>query len=660
MDNIEYNSMQKEVLNSGVIDEEYNLVLCSPTGSGKTLIAELYMQKIIEKYNKICVYIAPLKALAEEKFSDWSKKYPNYKITIITSDYELTDELENRLQSSNIAIFTCENFYLRAIKHGISEKSVFLSEVGLVVVDELHTISSKKRGANIESMLMAFSKINNCPLLFMSATLSKTEELKEWTTSLNSRETVVVNSDYRPVKINIVPVMVVSDIFTLDPRVNKTIHILNNIHPKDQAIVFTTTRNESFETAKILKQKGISCEVHNALVAHANRKLVEQKFLNGDIRVVVASPTLSQGINLPAKVVIIQNVFRGVNELDSIEINQMIGRAGRIQYMTENDEAYAYVIYPTQGAHIVSNLSKISITSTLLNFEDLLFHINNLIYSMGMVDINTINEWYNRSFAYTLAQYQNPDFNNIDSSFMIDKAFNRLIDDKIIVQDVDSGLFACSKLGTVAAMFGYHPYDVITWYKNIKYLEAANNFSDIAWSFALVHYSLISNAPYVTESEKSEINDFISNHRNEFHDIMKIFPRASDYTMCKYAMYIYSAITDEGNQAIINQIRTDAGRMFSAIKLLAAKMGLGYNITEEIKKIECRMVYGLPEDGKELLEIDGVGRKRAQILYENGFRTKLDIANNEMLVYQLFGQKIGSKIVDSALGKRKNIWRLRK
>ena len=169
---------QVESVNAGVL-EGTNLVLASPTASGKTLIAELCIIKnILEKGGK-AVYLTPLKALASEKYDEFLKYGDlrrdgnKLRIVISTGDFDRSDEW---LRNYDIIISTNEKID-SLLRHGVT----WMNEIKTIVADETHLITEPDRGPTLEVILTKLKKVNpNAQILLLSATIRNAEEMAEW------------------------------------------------------------------------------------------------------------------------------------------------------------------------------------------------------------------------------------------------------------------------------------------------------------------------------------------------------------------------------------------------------------------------------------------------------------------------------------------------
>ena len=179
---------QSKAIDAGLFEDK-NLLICTPTASGKTLIAELAgVKNILERKGK-AVYIVPLKALANEKFKEFKKKYGNlFKIALSIGDIDSADPY---LVDYDF-IFTTSEKFDSLIRH----KSPWLRYVKTVIIDEIHLLNDPGRGPTLEILITILKKIlPKMQLLGLSATIGNPKELSEW---LDAK--LVIDS-WRPVKL---------------------------------------------------------------------------------------------------------------------------------------------------------------------------------------------------------------------------------------------------------------------------------------------------------------------------------------------------------------------------------------------------------------------------------------------------------------------------
>ena len=180
---------QEKSIKKGLLEGK-NLLVCTPTASGKTLIAELAALKSIIEGRGKAVYIVPLKALAGEKYRDFKRKYD--KIVKIALSIGDTDSADHYLTDYDLIIATAEKFD-SLIRH----HTPWLSNIATIVVDEIHLLNDTKRGPTLEILLTILKQLlKNAQIIGLSATIGNAEELAEW---LNAE---LIVDDWRPVKLH--------------------------------------------------------------------------------------------------------------------------------------------------------------------------------------------------------------------------------------------------------------------------------------------------------------------------------------------------------------------------------------------------------------------------------------------------------------------------
>ena len=367
-----------------------SVVVCSPTGSGKTVVAE-YAVEMALMSNKRCYYTTPLKALSNQKLYDLRKKYGEDKVGLLTGDLSINRE-------APIVVMTTEVF--RNMLYGtiLGDVTKNLRDVAFVVLDECHYMNDSQRGTVWEeSIIYAPTDIQ---LVGLSATVANADELTEWINETHGPTELVV-SDFRPVPLRfyyfgerklyplINPGGGVNTF--LKSRFGKkrfTKHekgggkrkpmgglythpgdVLANLSARNMlpAIYFLFSRRgceeamrmargipllhreEQRELKELIEQftkenpnlanhphlpylmEGMS--VHHAGMLPSWKGMVEKLFQRGLLKVVFATETLAAGINMPARSTVISCISKrgdeGHRELRASEFLQMSGRAGR-------------------------------------------------------------------------------------------------------------------------------------------------------------------------------------------------------------------------------------------------------------------------------------------------------------------------------------------
>jgi len=180
---------QLKSIKKGLLDGK-NLLVCTPTASGKTLIAELAALKSIIEGKGKTVYIVPLKALASEKHKDFKKRYGSLaKIALSIGDIDSSDPY---LVEYDLIICTAEKFD-SLIRH----HAYWISSIKTVVVDEIHLMNDPGRGPTLEILITILKQLlKNAQIIALSATIGNPKELAKW---LNAN---LVTDKWRPVKLH--------------------------------------------------------------------------------------------------------------------------------------------------------------------------------------------------------------------------------------------------------------------------------------------------------------------------------------------------------------------------------------------------------------------------------------------------------------------------
>ncbi len=360
---------QEAALKAGLL-EGRSIVVSSPTASGKTLIALLAAYAKVKAGRKV-VYLAPLRALASEKYSEFSELTRfGIRTGISTGDYDSSGE---SLGIADIIVLTNERF-----DSIMRQRVSWIQSVGLFVVDEVHLAGNDSRGPTLEMMLTRVMHLGlDAQILSLSATISNAREVAEWLRSS------LVQTDWRPVPLREGVYDYGRVVFEdgEERAVQRTSYgppvevAMDTLKEGGQALVFASTRRRAVSLAtraSELSQRFLSPEekkavaeasrrilgageetglsrllaevvgkgaaFHHAGLEPEHRRIVEDYYRARAIKVLAATPTLASGVNLPARRVVIADVTRydaeqgGNAGISVLEYRQMAGRAGRPQY----------------------------------------------------------------------------------------------------------------------------------------------------------------------------------------------------------------------------------------------------------------------------------------------------------------------------------------
>uniref|UniRef100_A0A6N2NHC6 RNA helicase n=3 Tax=Salix TaxID=40685 RepID=A0A6N2NHC6_SALVM len=365
-----FNPIQTQIFHI-LYHTDNNVLLGAPTGSGKTISAELAMLRLFNTQPDMkVIYIAPMKAIVRERMNDWRKHLVaqlGKKMVEMTGDY--TPDLM-ALLSADIIISTPEKW--DGISRNWHSRS-YVTKVGLVILDEIHLLGAD-RGPILEVIVSRMRYISSqteraVRFVGLSTALANASDLADW---LGVGETGLFNfkPSVRPVPLEGYPGKYYC------PRMNsmnKPAYAAICTHsPTKPVIIFVSSRRQTRLTALDLIQFAASDEhprqflsvteevlqmvlsqvtdqnlrhslqfgigLHHAGLNERDRSLVEELFANNKIQVLVCTSTLAWGVNLPAHLVIIKGTeyydgkAKRYVDFPITDILQMMGRAGRPQY----------------------------------------------------------------------------------------------------------------------------------------------------------------------------------------------------------------------------------------------------------------------------------------------------------------------------------------
>lgn len=370
--------VQQQAIAKGLL-EGTSLLVIAPTSSGKTFIGEIAAYKRAKEQAQV-LYLVPLKAIGEEKFADFRGKYEDYGISVVISSSDHR-EFDDDIKQGNfhIAILTYEKLAALLVTN-----PEILRYCGLLIVDEIQMLADMTRGPELELLLtkiMLSREEGDLQIIALSATLNGVEDLGKWL------GLEVLRSSERPIELR-------EGIYTPDERFvyrewnskkmgeEKFPSLASPDHTAmldalveylvdkgEQVLIFLSTREDTVTTAERLATKVLTLPpvsgaigaldelegtgardtlkkvlrggvaFHNADLLTEERLLVERCFREGSIKVVCATSTLAMGVNMPAKTVVVADIWKWVRDertqrwvrepISVVEYRNASGRAGR-------------------------------------------------------------------------------------------------------------------------------------------------------------------------------------------------------------------------------------------------------------------------------------------------------------------------------------------
>ncbi|KAG9449909.1 hypothetical protein H6P81_009874 [Aristolochia fimbriata] len=501
-----FNSLQSECF-PGCFLSDINMVISAPTGSGKTVLFELCILRLLSKFisgegkfNHVkgtlkTIYIAPSKALVQEKLRDWNLKLGSFGINCV----ELTGDNDSyntkNIQEVDIILTTPEKFdavtRYRIRDGGLS----FFSDISLVLIDEVHLLNDP-RGAALEAvvsrvkMLSRRPEMNSCPLAIVrfvavSATIPNIRDIAEWL-MVPEEGIKRFGEEMRPIKLTtkVFGYTAARNDFLFEKRLQNFIFDILMQHSRGKsALVFCSTRKGAQDAAQCLSQTAmglgqsnpfIKCKeqqdrlkeasllfsdkqmqscilygvgYHNGGLCQKDRNLIEGLFLKGDLQVLCTTNTLAHGINLPAHTVVIKstqffNKEKGqYSEYERSMVLQMCGRAGRPPF---DDTGTVIIMTRTETVHLYENLLNgcEMVESQLLSCT--VEHLNAEIVQLSVPDISLAIEWLKCSYLFVRIK-KNPEYYRIKKGIPWERLEKHL--QEICVQNVNE-LSTCGMIWT--------------------------------------------------------------------------------------------------------------------------------------------------------------------------------------------------------------------
>ncbi len=379
---------------------------------------------------------------------------------------------------------------------------------------------------------------------------------------------------------------------------------------------------------------------HSGLVSK-QRELIENNFRNGIVKVIVATPTLAAGVNLPAFRVLIKDLYRYEGYMKPIsiaEFHQMAGRAGRPGYETygeaiaSGDPEFVFDHYIYSDPEPIT--SKLGVESTLRQ--------NILALACRYNNVKSIMNFISKTFyAY---QYQD--------LYELEKKVRKIID---LLAELD--FIAFKSKSTSKSFLGFKPASEEMTFEptglglrvNQLYLDPLSASKIIAF---LNEGDLRIEKYLFTLASTSEILPLFSVSRNEYQDVfdfllpLEIYPDNESARIGKLALILLKWINEVSEQELLETHNIRPGELRSKLQIITwlsySAIELAKIIRPEkvdwLKEIDLRLQYGVKHELLNLVQIKHIGRKRARMLYINGITNLRDLIEKSTSARKLLGK----------------------
>lgn len=628
---------QSELLAQGFLESRDNWIIVTPTGSGKTRIAEWAISRTID-HGYGAAYIAPLKAILEERMSDWPQRFSDWRVGLFTG--ESGRKIHGRPTNENLLLFTPEKLaaYLTAWKRNLN----WISQLDLLVIDEFHLLGDSHRGSGLESLVLRIKRVNPfIRIIALSATLSNHKELATW---LRARCFI---SNWRPVSIDhrIVRFKKVAEkVELLIGEIQKT------IAEGGKVLVFVNSRRRSESICRALQEQGIHSDFNHAGLDAKSRTQTQSEMRLGKLDVLVATSTLEMGVNFPARKVVIYDSYAFDGESFSpLSVQRYLQYAGRAGRPGLDSHGEAVLFLPVWDRHEDSYRNRESepIKSTLFRTRNLVREL--LIEVSGRLSVSE----------------KHLDVNFADRSLWR-KQGGQLSVTPHLASLLANGLLKETKkeahtylsetyLGRVATQMSLSPETIIFLARVYRAYETltefdlllAANLAEEAQPRLGFNFEEIDNMGDLLLTIPSELLDTnLEQTRNTFPELKEkrilaaikgaaiIFQHTQGKTLEELASF-YDAYPSD--LALLKRnicwILSGGKRIFAALwraslteEAQGQSVDVGACIHEAIAERLAAMVdYGIPSQAVGLVAVDSIGPKRARLLLNAGISTPQEL-----------------------------------
>ncbi|MEM1992285.1 MAG: DEAD/DEAH box helicase [Nitrososphaerota archaeon] len=684
---------QVEAIRRNVLSGK-NLVLATPTASGKTLVAILAASVHLAKGGKV-MYLTPLRALTSEKLHEFrtllaSGEGGRIKVAATSGDYDSEDRW---LADYDVIICTNEKAD-SLLRHGAE----WVRDVSLLIVDEVHVIGEPERGPTLEVVLTRLREMApKAQVLSLSATIRNAEELADW---LGCE---CVTSEWRPVplkegvyfdgKLEFNDSNIKLKNYESDPTLNVAIW---TIMEGGQALIFALSRRKAeslaekaaaalsrhpecinYEESEMLRrfaeemmsesehssftERLVRLMVrgsafHHAGLGYKHRQIIEEAFRSRCLKILCATPTLAAGVNLPARTVIIPELWRyeptyGMQYISVMEYKQFSGRAGRPRY---DDVGYAVSIARKEveremilSRYIMGLPEKIY--SRLSSERHIRIQTLALIATRATESTKELLSFFEKTFF----GYQ---YGVIGVKDKIMKAIEFL--DKHGMVEVVDGALSATRLGKRVSELYIDPLTAV------RLIEAMNVKAGEITDVTLLH--MLCMTPDVPSIPMARISlDRLANYYEKHKEELLLKPPDPDEEPEVYEAYLETLKNVMVLEAWVNEV--SEGDIYERLGVEPGDLAAlrekaewvcysAHQIANVIKAVDFisplrvmteRLRHGIKEELIPLTRLEGIGRVRARALYSKGFRSIEDLKRvsiSELMSVPGIGPQIARRI----------------
>ncbi len=644
---------QREALERGV-ERGRSLLVAAPTGAGKSLVAMIAAVNALPGGDGQAFYLVPLKSIAQEKFRDFRVlERLGLRVRVSVGDYT------GGPPDADLVIATYEKMdSMLRNDRGLAER------VRLLVIDEVHVAGDPKRGPVLEAVVARLLSRGEPQVLGLSATVPNVDEIARW---LGAEPLV---SKWRPVPLR---EAVFKDyrLYFEDGAVREVARVhgypdldlaLEAAARGGQTLVFSQSRRRAMSLARRaarrarlpfnrsvareaaarveeasgaprslreelagLLRRGVA--YHHAGLTSELRGIVEDAFREGGVAVLYSTPTLAAGVNLPARLVVVDEYYRfegGVREpIRVAEYKQLAGRAGRPGY---DEEGLAVIV--AEAGDEPEELLDWYVRSKPERVESRLYGVQRLRHlALGLIASGEAASRgdVERILSRTLYAVQGGNLREY-----LARALRDLWEWGLLEGDLRGRLHA-TPLGYTVSKLYLDPETVVV---TRDLLERAGGLDEDT-ALLLVAMSPDMVRLPVPRREEDRVMEALL---DEAPGVLRLLDwlGPEEMSAAKTMLVLKAWVNEESEDAIYERWGVAPGDLAamaetgewvaSALSQLIPLLGAGEGDSRLLRSLAKRIRYGVKQELLPLVSLPGVGRVRARRLYDAGYRTLHDLA----------------------------------
>ena len=621
---------QQQLIHKGYLESKKSWIICAPTGAGKTRMGEWALQMAAIAGMR-GIYLAPLKAIVEEKNEEWAKRYPETSIGLYTGE-STRNAAQKSPKNEQWLLMTSEK--LSSYLNNWKQHLTWLSEVEVVVIDEFHIMSDPSRGRTVESLISRIQRINPfVRFVALSATVPNTEELSAWI------KAQVFITDWRPVPLahRIVKFKKPADKFSLlIQEVHKT------TEEKGQVLVFVNSRRRSEYLVNHLVEQGFRADFYHAGLNSDDRYIRHQAMHKRRLDALISTSSLEMGVNFPArKVVVFDSYLFDGDRFGPLRVGrylQFAGRAGRPGFDSTGEAVLFLPVWHKKPETYLTGLPE-PVVSGLAGKRALQKEVMTEVSTRLSISIPHLHtNFISRSFLHFSGT-------DVDASRVV----SRLIDANLLKKTGDKNAYlTATALGRMATQMDVSP-ETIQILDTFYHLFPKPSRFDCLLSVCMCP-EVTPKLPFNFE-QIDELGDLLEQIPSRLLDSlpeksMSLYPYQSNgkalLASLKTALVLMEHSRGESIEDLAKRfdcypldiaiLKKNVDWIFATALRVFAIRGRQEWVKKNEKTTKCppsiherrishlsvMIRYGLPHQACELIRLKGIGPKRAMALYQQG------------------------------------------